>query len=528
MSPKPAPIGELKAFDRLISRVGRYERWLLAAVLVLATLRFVNYARRNFWFDEIFTFYISRLGSIDQILEAAPPDGNPPLYYLLASLCLRLIGESELAMRLPSIAGFIFAMYGVYVFVRRRCSALPAFFALFVLGTAAVKQHAGDARPYALVLGFTMLALLCWQIAAERRSHRIAALVGMTTGIAGAIASHHFGVFQVGIPLVAGELWRLYRRRRLDLPLYAAGAAGASMLLLTVPFALRTNELLLSHVRSSAVFYQQPGLWHLGSYDMMVDLRLVAIFAVLMLVLPRHAARPPEEPSGAAAISASIPGHEMAAAMALALLVPLMMAVAWFATNYFMYRYAIGASLGAAILMGYAAAAFGRETSRGHAAAVLSAAGLILIVGATDLARRLYPQPASGPQANPKVVDAAPAGQPIVVDSVLSYLPMWWYSPPDLQARLHYLTDISYAVRGPDPLGELTLAGERRFIPNRIDDYGTFLSGNRTFLMLCKITEAGACRDRTSWVKQRLVADGYRFSPIIQTSDQILYQVSRD
>lgn len=528
MSPTPAPSGAVSAVDLLISRIGRYERWLLAAVLVLAALRFVNYARRNFWFDEIFTFYISRLGNIYQILQAAPPDGNPPLYYLLASLCLRLIGESELAMRLPSIAGFTFAMFGVYAFVRRRCSALPAFFALFVLGTAAVKQHAGDARPYALVLGFTMLALLCWQIAAERQSHRIAALLGMAVGIAGAIASHHFGVFQVGVPLVAGELWRLFKRRRLDLPLYAAGAAGASMVLLTLPFAIRTHEQLLSHVKSSTVFYRRPALSQLGSYDMMVDLRLAAIFVVLILVLPRPADPATEKAPVTAAIGSGIPGHEMAAAMAMALLVPLMMAVAWLTTNYFMDRYAIGASLGIAILSGYAAAAFGRETRRGYVAALLSAAGLIAIVGATDLARRLHPPAAFAPQASPKLLASAPAGQPIVVDSVLTYLPMWWYSPPDLRSRLRYLTDISYAVRGADPLGELTLVGERRFIPNRIDDYGTFLAENRTFLMLCKVTAAGPCGDRTAWAKQRLVAEGYSFSPIIQSEDQILYQVSRE
>lgn len=528
MNPSPAPSRALKAVDFIVSRIGRYERWLLAAVLVFAALRFARHARRDFWFDEIFTFYISRLGNIDLILQAAPPDGNPPLYYLLASLCLRLLGESEWATRLPSFAGFTFSMFGVYVFVRRRCSALPALFALFVLGTAAVRQHGVDARPYALVLGFTMLALLCWQIAAERGSHRLAALVGMGVGIAGAIASHHFGVFQVGIPLAAGELWRLYRHRRLDLPLYAAGAAGASMLLLTVPFALRTQDLLLSHVRSSTVFYGQPGLSQVGSYHMMVDLRLAAIFIFLMLLLPRRAGPVTEKASPPAAIGSEIPGHELAAAMAMALLVPLMMAVTWLSTNYFLYRYAIGASLGVAILMGYAAAAFGRETRRGYVAALLRVVGLIAVVGATDLARRFQPPESSAPQASPKLLEAAPTDQPIVVDSVLTYLPMWWYSPPDLRARLRYLTDLSYAVRGPDPLGELTLVGERRFIPNKIDEYGPFLAENRAFLMLCKVTEAGACNDRTAWVKQRLVADGYRFLPIMESNDQVLFQVSRE
>lgn len=521
MSTRPTPSGLLKVFDPLIAGIGRYERWLLAIVLGLAALRFARHARREFWFDEIFTFYIARLGHIDQILRAVPPDGNPPLYYLLSGLCLSLMGESELAMRLPSFAGFTFAMFGVYLFVRRRCSAVPAFFALFVIGMAAIRQHAIDARPYSLVLAFTMLALLCWQIAAERKSHRVAALFGIGMGIAGAIASHHFGIFQVGIPLAAGEVWHLFRGRRLDLPLFAAAAAGASMLFLTVPFALRTNELLLSHIRASTAFYQQPRFEHLGSYDMMIDLRLVAIFAVLMLALPRKAAAEPPT-------ATAIPGHEIAAAITMALLVPVMMAVTWLTTNYFLYRYAIGASLGVAILMGYAAAAFGRETRRGHVAALLGMAGLVVIIGATDLAHRLHRQDASGPRANRDLLDAAPAGQPIVVDSVLTYLPMWWYAAPTLQARLRYLTDISHAVRAPDPLGELTLVGERRFIPNKIDDYGDFIAENRTFLMLCRITEAGACNDRTAWVRKRLLAEGYHFSPIVESKDQILFQVSRE
>jgi hypothetical protein len=288
-----------------------------------------------------------------------------------------------------------------------------------------------------------------------------------------------------------------------------------------VPFALRTDNVLLSQIRHSTVFHRQPRLQDLGSYEIMLDLRLVAIFAVLMLLLPRRAATE-------AATGTTIPGHEIAAATTMALLVPLMLAVTWLTTNYFLYRYAIGASLGTAILMGYAAAGFGRETIRSNAAALLGIAGLTAVVGVTDLARRQDPQAAPGPRASPGLLEAAPADQPIVVDSILTYLPMWWYSPPDLRARLRYLTDVSYAVKTPDPLGELTLVGERRFIPNRVDDYESFLAEHQTFLMLCKVTETGACNDRTAWAKQRLVAEGYRFVPIVEGKDQVLFQVSRE
>jgi len=84
-------------------------------------------------------------------------------------------------------------------------------------------------------------------------------LAGLAFGVAGAIASHHFGALSVAVPLLCGEAWRLLQRRRLDLPVYLAGLAGASMLLATVPLMAQTHAALLAHVRDSAVVLRQAG-----------------------------------------------------------------------------------------------------------------------------------------------------------------------------------------------------------------------------------------------------------------------------
>jgi hypothetical protein len=61
------------------SWVTRYEAWFVFAAAMGVVLALVRSARRSFWFDELFTFYILRLPHIDQVFRAIPADGIPPL-----------------------------------------------------------------------------------------------------------------------------------------------------------------------------------------------------------------------------------------------------------------------------------------------------------------------------------------------------------------------------------------------------------------------------------------------------------------
>src|SRR5258708_38201390 len=115
-------------FQPAFAWVARHEKWLVAGVVLYSTIRNVRYAQREFVFDELFTFYISRLDSLHQIIEAVPADGNPPLYYFLAHLCLSLMGQTELATRTPAILAFAVTLFGTYLFVRRRSHAISALF----------------------------------------------------------------------------------------------------------------------------------------------------------------------------------------------------------------------------------------------------------------------------------------------------------------------------------------------------------------------------------------------------------------
>src|SRR5437764_172458 len=94
----------------LAADVLRRYRYVLLIVFsglyFLAT--FYRASRKLFWFDELFSLYISRLpdmASVWNVLKQGM-DFNPPLFYALTRFAESLFGEGHIATRLPAILGF--------------------------------------------------------------------------------------------------------------------------------------------------------------------------------------------------------------------------------------------------------------------------------------------------------------------------------------------------------------------------------------------------------------------------------------
>ena len=514
----------MKFLDGLRAWAERREKFLFAAMLIVALARCLWEADRQMGFDELFTYYIARLGSIAEIVRAVPADGNPPLYYLLAHATLRLVDQPELAIRLPSVAAFAVTLLCVHRFVRRRCDAISALLATFALSTAFIRFFGSEARPYALVLAFTALALVCWQIAAERKSGRLPALAGMAAAIAGAVASHHYGVFHVGIPLAFGEATRLLQRKRLDWPVYVAGAVGAAMMAFTLPLVQQTNKVFLDVVRQSPTFAFKPSLVDLATYSHMVDRWFFVAFMLLLGiawgVLPRteNLKDPP------------IPPHEVAAAIGVALLLPILLAVTWATTGYFKPRYVIGTSIGIAMLLGYATYASERHGRQGAVAALLTMALMTSIWTGARIVRGI-----SGTVMPFDVMTGATTGsllatlsydRPLVVGSPSVWMRTWWYARPDLRKRLHYLLDPAYAARAGNPLGELSIHANRAIVPSPLDSFDTFTREHRSFLLYCQGMDV-KCEDEDDddWIKRRLQASGWTVRPLATRRDETIFAV---
>ncbi|MBA3966994.1 MAG: glycosyltransferase family 39 protein, partial [Nitrospirales bacterium] len=155
--------------------------WVLAAfslVYILTTC--VIASKRMLWNDELFTLYISRLGDLTDIFAAlgTGADQNPPSFYWLTHGVLKWLGETQLTVRLLEVIGVLLMSLCLFRFVSRRLPALYGFAAMIFPLITIAYEYAYEARPYGLVLGFSSLALLCWQEATEN-SKRIWWLIGL-------------------------------------------------------------------------------------------------------------------------------------------------------------------------------------------------------------------------------------------------------------------------------------------------------------------------------------------------------------
>jgi uncharacterized membrane protein len=84
-------------------RCRKFYLGLLSCAFVYATG--LAAARRLLWFDELLTFYISRLPDSTSVVRALldTAENHPPLDFVVRHVSLRVLGQSEFALRAASI-----------------------------------------------------------------------------------------------------------------------------------------------------------------------------------------------------------------------------------------------------------------------------------------------------------------------------------------------------------------------------------------------------------------------------------------
>jgi hypothetical protein len=193
---------------------------------------------RLLWFDEYLMLNTDSVGSLRQLIHiqrTVPISLDPFAYHLFAYLAIRLFGAGAFAIRLPSLLGYLLMQTCLFLFVRRIASERAALFAMILPSLLHVEYFAVDGRPYGLQLGLYALALLCWQTAVRRDSHRTAVLTTLAVALGITLNTHYFA-FLLLIPLYAAEIFRSVQRRKLDLPMLASLVAGTAAMAFVLPF----------------------------------------------------------------------------------------------------------------------------------------------------------------------------------------------------------------------------------------------------------------------------------------------------
>jgi hypothetical protein len=333
--------------------------------------------------------------------------------------------------------------------------------------------------------------------------------------MSGAVLSHHYGVIHVGVPVLCGEGIKCVRRGRIELSILLAVCIGASPLLVTIPMMLHGQAGLLAAIRQCPGFFGRPRLHDLSEYSAMTPLFFPGVAAIASAILVAARLLGYRAPK-----LAGIPEEEMAAALGLSFLVPIMLLCTRLTSGYFMPRYAIGTALGLALLCGLLLPHLGPKCVTARIALGMAAFAFSMsMLGVVAVSRNSLLSGADGDS----LLRRAPEGLPIVIADPLRFSPAWWRADPRLRMRLHYLGDVSYSIQQPAFLPEYSLFLEQHFIPVKLDGYREFLSTHSQFVLVSYGVEG------LEWVKGRLAKDHWHFYVLSRDGAQTMYEVtSRD
>lgn len=191
-------------------------------------LRLFDLGRRELWVDEGITWYFAQMLGRFELGEQLRLEPTPPLYYGLIGLLLRLFGDSDLLMRLPSaLAGAasapLLALLGDRLGWRREGFAAGLVLAVHPLHLFASRE----ARVYPLLLLLVLLLAIALWRALDSGSVSWRAFVPVALLLALCFYSHLFGLFAGAAAALAIVLLGRGRQQRL----YGLAAVAVALLL---------------------------------------------------------------------------------------------------------------------------------------------------------------------------------------------------------------------------------------------------------------------------------------------------------
>lgn len=431
----PSAIGRL---ERLASFIENRPALGLAGFSVMYFAVAAKLAsRRLLWEDEFFTLYLSRLSPGEMwtaLLTGA--DQHPPVFYWLTHLCLSIFGTHHLSIRIPAIFGVWLMCVCIYFIVSHRTSVIYGIAAMIMPLLTYVFFYAYEARGYGPALGFTGLALLGWQQAADGRRRKLG-LLALAIGLMLAVSSHYyFGLVVFALSL--GELVRSRMTRHLDVPVWLAFASSLLPLVAFLP--------LIKAARSySATFWARP-YWQqafdiyefIGINSSTPVVLLIAFFGI-WLACSRPA--PADARKGPV-----IPQYELAAITGLLLVPAIAVFFAIFVTHAFHFRYALSPVIGSAVLAAWIAYALLRGSRTGGLCVVM--VGVLGFWVVSWRAWTMRGREVAGVSASLELLNAIEEKSiPIAVTTVTTFYQLSFYAPRSLANRIVYPADPASSVK---------------------------------------------------------------------------------
>jgi len=481
--------------------------WLTFSAFYFGT-GVVAATRRPLWFDEIATIYIACLPDFGSVWEALKQgaDANPPLFYVINRMVLVVLGESPLAIRLPALTGFWLMSLCIYLFVRRRCEAVYAWVAaLFPLATGA-GLYAIEGRPYGLVLGFSAVALLCWQ-EADRHPRNWTPPAGVALAVAASVSCHFYAVFLVAA-LGIGEIYRTIDRGRPDWRMWTALLFGLA------PLA-GFHEIASAATVYAGNDWSRPTLRRtIHSYDTLLEPLLMPAVALLLVTSWMWILRRSSGNRDGAGDCRFWPA-DAAAALGFSVWPLLAGTIAILVTGVYTPRYSLPSVIGLAVLVAFVL----RAAERGRlVVATVFAAILIAYSGSVGLARVRAADPAMDLGWVHAV--ASPA-EPAVIDSAHLFMQVSYNAGDDPSRQLWYVADPVQSHRHTGhSSADTALLKLRSWTRLPVVKRQEFLPTYPVFYVVKDTVYDG-------WILTKMVADGAAVTLVRRRGDILLFRVEQ-
>ena len=176
-----------------VQRIDAHIVFLALILLIAAVLRFSN-LDRTIWLDEAVSWVQASAPSFLEMLKATARDNYPPLHNAILYITIKLFGDSEVAMRIPSALlgiGTVYLLYRLGELLWDRTTGLIAALLLAVSGFHV--WYSGEVRMYAL-LAFTSTLFILMAVLAMRRPNWMT-LGGCAAAGTALLYSHLYGTF---------------------------------------------------------------------------------------------------------------------------------------------------------------------------------------------------------------------------------------------------------------------------------------------------------------------------------------------
>ena len=230
---EPAPAPPTKGAAQL-----PWHTEVLLLLVVALALRALKIAVTEPWLDEACSIERARHGpaALLHTLTTSDASPHPPLYFLLLSGFIHLLGDTIGPVRLPSLFAGLALVATTAEAARRLAGRWPARLAGLIAAVSPLAIHYSvEARSYGLLAVLSLgLALSVERFLAtgERRSLLLVGILGLTASL-----THYFALFLLPLPLLLALGDELSRRRHAttlpqDAPNPVRGAVIASAVLL--------------------------------------------------------------------------------------------------------------------------------------------------------------------------------------------------------------------------------------------------------------------------------------------------------